>query len=88
MYGVLSIFYKQQASSLIPTSTVVGCRGTVTVSIGANGPGEVGLEVQGQYTTYLARSKDGSPIAKGRTVRVINTIGSQLVVESENQALT
>ncbi|MCX6904336.1 MAG: hypothetical protein NTW03_12835 [Verrucomicrobia bacterium] len=81
MYGVLSIFYKQQASSLVPTSSTVGCTGTVTVSIGAGALGEVGLNIQDQYTTYLASAKDGEPIAKGQNVRVVNTVGSQLVVE-------
>jgi membrane-bound ClpP family serine protease len=83
MYGILSVFYKQQASSLVPTSSAVGCSGTVTVSIGANSLGEVSLDLQGQYATYLARSKDGSPISKGLTVRVVKTVGSQLVVEQE-----
>jgi membrane protein implicated in regulation of membrane protease activity len=83
MYGILNIFYRQQASSLVPTSSAVGCSGTVTVSIGANSQGEVSLDLQGQYSTYLARSKDGSPIPKGQAVRVVKTVGSQLVVEPE-----
>lgn len=83
MYGILSVFTKQQASSLVATSSAIGCSGTVTVSIGANSLGEVGLDVQGLYATYLARSKDGSPIVKGLTVRVVKTVGSQLVVEQE-----
>jgi membrane protein implicated in regulation of membrane protease activity len=81
MYLVLAIFYRQQASSLVPTSSAVGCTGTVTVSIGENAMGEVGVHVQGQYATYLASSTDGSPIAKGQAVRVVRTLGSQLVVE-------
>ena len=83
MYGILRIFYRQQASSLVPTSSAVGCSGTVTVSIGANSLGEVSLDLQGQYATYLARSTDGSPIPKGLSVRVVKTVGSQLVVEQE-----
>ena len=59
----------------------MGCTGTVTVSIGENAMGEVGVFMQGQYGTYLASSKDGSPIPKGQAVQVVRTIGSQLVVE-------
>lgn len=81
MYLVLGVFYKQQASSLVATSVAVGCTGTVTVSIGENAMGEVSVFMQGQYGTFLASSKDGSPIPKGQAVQVVRTIGSQLVVE-------
>ncbi|MBI5388103.1 MAG: hypothetical protein HZA90_25845 [Verrucomicrobia bacterium] len=88
MYGILTVFVRQQASSLVSTSSAVGCTGTVTVSIGENSLGEVGLDVQGQYATYLARSRDGASIAKGQLVRVVKTMGSELVVETETQTAT
>lgn len=81
MYFLLGVFYRQQASSLVATPAAVGCMGTVTVTIEAQSLGEVGLTVEGQYLTYSARSNDGSPIAKGQLVRVVRTMGSQLVVE-------
>lgn len=81
MYAILTVFIRQQASSIVSTSSAVGCVGTVTVSIGENSAGEVGVDVQGQYGSYLARSRDGRPIAKGLPVRVVQTVGSQLVVE-------
>src|SRR5215831_11984654 len=83
MYLVLGVFYKQQASSLIATGSAVGCTGRVTVSISENGHGEVGIQADGQYCTYLASSSDGHPIQKGQPVRVIRTLGSELVVEKE-----
>jgi membrane protein implicated in regulation of membrane protease activity len=83
MYMVLSLFYRQQASSLVSTSSAVGSTGTVTVSISEGGQGEVGVQIEGQYCTFLASSADGHPIAKGQPVRVIKTLGSQLVVEKE-----
>jgi len=83
MYLVLGIFYKQQASSLIATDAAVGCCGTVTVSISAESPGQIGISVEGQYLTYSASSMDGAPIPKGQRVRVIRTMGSHLVVEKE-----
>src|SRR6266404_5248022 len=81
MYLVLGVFYKQQASSLVATSAAVGCTGQVTVSITKQGQGEVSLQVEGQYNTYLASSADGSPLAKGQMVRVVKTFGDRLVVE-------
>jgi membrane protein implicated in regulation of membrane protease activity len=84
MYLVLGVFYKQQASSLISTSSTVGAAGTVTVSIGGDAPGEVGLTVDGQYLTYSASSNSGSVIPKGQRVRVVRTMGSHLIVENES----
>ncbi len=83
MYLVLSVFYKQQASSLIPTNSALGCTGRVTVGISEAGQGEVGLQLEGQYCTFLASSEDGHAIPKGQTVRVVKTLGSQLVVEKD-----
>jgi membrane-bound ClpP family serine protease len=84
MYLALRLLYRQQASSLVATSSTVGCTGTVTVSIGEGAIGEVGLSLEGQYLTYSAGSKDGKPIRKGATVRVVRTMGSHLVVEEQS----
>jgi membrane protein implicated in regulation of membrane protease activity len=83
MYCVLGFFYSQQASSLVPTSNATGATGTVTVSIADGQLGEVSLCVDGQYVTYSASSKDSQPIPKGQLVRVVRTVGSQLIVEKE-----
>ena len=83
MYMVLALFYNQQASSLVATSSAVGSSGRVTVSISESGQGEVGLQMDGQYCTFLASSEDGHPIAKGQPVKVTKTLGSQVVVVKE-----
>jgi membrane protein implicated in regulation of membrane protease activity len=81
MYLVLGLFYKQQASSLVSTSSAVGCTGRVTLAIPEGAQGEVGIQLDGQYCSFLASSSDGHPLAKGQSVRVVKTIGSELVVE-------
>ena len=81
MYFVLDIVYKQQASSLVETTSAVGQKGTVTVSIDSNAVGEVGVEVSGRYMTYLAKSSTSKAIPKGATVKVVNVVGSELIVE-------
>lgn len=83
MYLILGVFHSQQASSLVPTSAAIGCTGTVTVSIGADQMGEVGISIESQYGTHSATSIDGRPISKGQTVRVIKVLGSHLIVEKE-----
>jgi membrane-bound ClpP family serine protease len=80
MYGMLSLFYRQQSSSLVPTNAAIGGTGTVTVSIAEGAVGEVGITVNGIYTVYSASAKDGGAIPKGQAVRVVQTRGSHLVV--------
>jgi membrane protein implicated in regulation of membrane protease activity len=81
MYLILELFYKQQASSLVPTESAVGRTGTVTVSIGEGSMGEVGVYVDGQYLNYSASAGDNRPIPKGQAVRVVRTVGSHLIVQ-------
>ncbi|MDB6038758.1 MAG: hypothetical protein JWM99_2599 [Verrucomicrobiales bacterium] len=82
-YGIMAIFYKQQASSVIPTSHAIGQVANVTSDIPGNGVGEVGLDVLGQYQIYLARSLKGASIPKGSRVKVLENHGGQLLVELE-----
>jgi len=81
MYGVFRMIYGQQSSSLIETSSVVGSVGTVQIRIDAGGSGRVLVSKDGQQQTYFARSADGRAIAKNRSVKVVSTVGSELIVE-------
>ncbi len=81
MYLLLDIIYKQQASSLVQTSSAIGQIGIVQTGIAPGGSGEVSLNVAGQYMTYLAKSAEGKDIPKGRTVKVVSIVGSELIVE-------
>lgn len=85
MYLVLSLIYRQQSSSIVQTSSAMGQTGIVQTGIAPDKLGEVSLNVAGQYMTYLAKSSTGREIPKGRTVKVVGLIGSQLVVEETQQ---
>jgi membrane-bound ClpP family serine protease len=85
MYFLLNLIYKQQASSLVQTSSAIGQLGVVETSIAADAPGEVSLNVTGQYMTYIAKSAQGKAIPKGKTVKVVSHVGSELVVEEVNR---
>jgi membrane-bound ClpP family serine protease len=80
MWLFLSLISKQQASSLIDTSSLVGASGVVTVSISEATSGEVGVTYAGRYMNFAAAA-GGRAIPKGKTVRVVKNIGSQLIVE-------
>ena len=81
-YALMAVIYKQQATSIVQTSSALGKVANVLVAIPSDGNGEVGLEVQGQYRTYLARSRKGE-IAKGARVKVVEHQGGELLVEPE-----
>jgi membrane protein implicated in regulation of membrane protease activity len=81
MYFLLDIIYKQQASSLVHTSSAIGQTGIVQTGIAKGDFGEVSLNVSGQYMTYLAKSPAGKDIPKGKTVKVVGVVGSELLVE-------
>jgi membrane-bound ClpP family serine protease len=81
MYFLLDIIYKQQASSLVQTSSAIGQTGIVQTGIAPGEFGEVSLNLAGQYMTYLAKSAAGKNIPKGRTVKVVGAVGSELLVE-------
>ncbi|MFA4936728.1 MAG: NfeD family protein [Patescibacteria group bacterium] len=80
MFFGLSLMYKQQGTSLIPTSATIGLIGSVVTSISKNGIGEISVTVYGAYKTYLARSQNGEPIEKGRAIKIVGNNGSELLV--------
>jgi membrane protein implicated in regulation of membrane protease activity len=81
MYAFLAVVAKQQSTSVSRAEDVVGGTGQVTVSIGSEGMGEIGVTCGGRYVNYPARSADGKAIAKGRQVKVVNVGGGAVTVE-------
>lgn len=81
MYGIMLLFIEQQASSVTPTDSLLGCTGTVIVPIDKDSMGEVGVSVGGEYHTFTARAHDCGPLGKGSAVRVVAVAGSILTVD-------
>lgn len=81
MYLFLNLMARQQSSSLVETSSLIGQTGTVTVAISENGSGEVAVSSAGNYATYSARASNEKSIPKGKSIRVVRTSGSLLLVE-------
>jgi membrane protein implicated in regulation of membrane protease activity len=81
MYGIMLLFIEQQASSVTPTDSLLGCTGTVTVPIDKDAMGEIGVSLGGEYHTFTARAGDCGPLGKGSTVRVVAVSGSVLTVD-------
>jgi membrane protein implicated in regulation of membrane protease activity len=85
MYGVgmmLKGINNLQADGTMKYEDAVGERGQVYSRIRANESGEVQVAVDGTLRTLTARTKDKSlHLATGEFIRVIDVIGSTLIVE-------
>ena len=81
VYQFAKILYSQQASSELQMSRLVGRSAEVTVAIPANGVGQVSLNVAGERTEHVARSKDGGPLSRGAQVVITALGGDSVVVE-------
>ncbi len=82
--GLVSIFarflYKQQSSSSVSASQMVGRTAQVIVSIAPGNLGQVSCRVGEERIEKLARSKDNQEIKAGAMVRVDEIAGDSLIV--------
>jgi membrane protein implicated in regulation of membrane protease activity len=93
--GLMYLFYSQflirsQGSSEVRRGELVGLEAEVTVPIGENAMGQVTYLTKSGRMSSMARSADGEPIPRGRSVEIVRTIGPQvlvkpLVIESEEE---
>jgi len=83
--GGMFLFYSQflirsQASSELRRGELIGLDAEVIVPIGESAPGQVAYETKSGRMTSIARSADGKPIPRGSYVRIVRTIGPQVLV--------
>jgi membrane-bound ClpP family serine protease len=71
-----------QGSSEVRQKDIVGAIGEVITPIPADSVGEVAFVAQGARVTYPARSAAGTPIARGTTVIIEQTVGGVLLVRA------
>jgi len=84
--SLMYIFYSQvlirsQGSSEVLRGELIGLHGEVTVPIGETTPGQVAYRTKAGRMRSMARSADGSAIPRGQFVRIVRTIGAQVLVE-------
>ena len=72
--------YKQQATTSVTTSQLVGRTAQVIVSIAPGSLGQVSCRIGEERVEKLARARDNNEIKAGATVRVDEVAGDSLIV--------
>ncbi len=80
-FMIIKSIWKQQASSTITRTDIIGAIGHLIDAVPANGVGQVACSVRGREDTYIARTKDGHAIPLGTTVKIIDKVGQHVIVE-------
>lgn len=71
-----------QSSGTLGVRDALGCKGTVYMKIPAQGVGRVNVSVQGRLREYDAVSKNGTELATGTAVKVLDANATTLVVDA------
>jgi membrane protein implicated in regulation of membrane protease activity len=80
VYQFAKLLYSQQASSEVRMTGLVGTTGQVSVAIAAGGVGQVAISAAGQSSEHIARSEDGSAVARGAAVVITGLSGDAVIV--------
>jgi hypothetical protein len=82
MYAFVSQFLiRAQASSELRHDELIGMEGEITVPVGESSPGQVTYITKSGRMSSMARSVDGKAIPRGQFVKIVRTIGPQVLVE-------
>jgi hypothetical protein len=79
-YQLMGALYRQQASSVVEVSNLLGSRGVVDIGIPSGGVGRVTISTDTGTSTFIARSRDGAAISSGEMITVSGNLGSELIV--------
>ncbi|MCI0486373.1 MAG: NfeD family protein [Blastocatellia bacterium] len=80
VYFFASFLYKQQATSMIASSDLVGMTAHVIVGIPAGGIGQIRCVVGESMVEKIARSRDETEIPYNSTVRIEEIAGESVIV--------
>jgi membrane protein implicated in regulation of membrane protease activity len=84
-WWIIASLFRETASTDVSVSTMVGRRAQVIVSIPAGSVGEVLLATADSTRHMIARSRDGGAIPEGTSVRIVESLGSVVLVEPIDQ---
>jgi hypothetical protein len=74
---------RQQVTTSVTNTDMIGRQGMVTVAIPSHGVGQVRIQFGEELVDKVARSKSGDPIALNSTVMVEAVLGEVIIVRTE-----
>ena len=81
IYAFARFLYRQQASSEVRSSDLVGQTGRVVVGIPAGGLGQVRCRIGEEMIDKIARTDDGQPLPENTPVLVEQVLGETVIVK-------
>ena len=78
---LFELFVNLQQDGTVELSEAIGAKGQVYLRITDEGVGQVTVEVNEAQRTFNAKSEDGTGIATGDFIEVVDTIGEVIVVK-------
>jgi membrane-bound ClpP family serine protease len=84
-WWLIGVFYRQQATTEFSASWTRGRLAEVTTAIPEGGLGQVVYRDPTGSRQFLARSRQGAGIPAGQLVRIVDVVGSTVVVEPADE---
>lgn len=81
-----AVLLRSQGSSEVRVAQMKGVEAEVTVPIPGDSNGQIAFVTQGRRVTFVARSVDGAPIARGARVEIVRIVGGTAVVRQMLEA--
>lgn len=81
-YGIIVIFHKQQANSMVQSNEYVGLTGRISGSIPQGGTGQISVTVNNQLRTIFAVTSDGSALPEGKSAKILSITGGTATVQA------
>ncbi|MCM8750327.1 NfeD family protein [Thermomicrobiaceae bacterium CFH 74404] len=85
-WWLIGLFYKQQATTEFSMSWTRGRLAEVTTAIPEGGLGQVLYRDATGSRQLLARSREGASIPAGQLVRIVDVVGTAVIVEPAGEA--
>ena len=83
VFKFAEILYRQQVSSEVKMTSLVGMTAEVVIGIPEGHLGQVSVSAAGERSEHIARSRDGKAIPQGTSVVIRELRGDGVVVERE-----
>ena len=82
IWALARMLFRQQASTDVRSSDLVGAVGRVVIAIPAGGVGQIRVRLGEELMDKIARTRDGVPIPENTAVKVDEVLGETVIVKT------